>query len=276
MNRKIVIFGGLVLFVLILLMLGLRYMENQNEEMYNDSLMSNYEYDIIIESNSTLQNVTLYLPVPVLENESAIGLEIVNGDYYNKPSNWNLSLEDTEYGLMLKIETAEIKPIYHPLPVAVPEPEPGSEDIEDEIPEEEQIVESYEYSEETPVLVSVDFRTSVEADHLVNTRFPIGNESVFLPKHNLRKSEGDSTVPRSEHLNPEYFDYESLVYARYDASNDADVQIFVELNGRNDWWIYGWQYNEYIDRIFIQLTGPQAGWVPAEGKLTTGDGIYKE
>src|SRR5512133_1481218 len=132
MNRRMKVFGGLILVVLLLLMLGSWYMKTQNEKMYNDSLMSNYESDITITSNSSLQNVTLYLPVPVFENESEVGLEIVNGDYYNKPSNWNLSLEDTEYGLMLKIEAAEIQPVYHSLPVAVPEPESGSDDIENE------------------------------------------------------------------------------------------------------------------------------------------------
>lgn len=276
MNRWIKILGGLILFVLLLFMLGSWYMEIQSEKMYNDSFMSNYEYDIIIESNSTLQNVTLYLPVPVFDDESEIGLEMVNGDYYNKPSNWNLSLEDTEYGLMFKIEAAEIQPVYHSLPVAVPEPEPGSEDTEDEIPEEDQIVESNEYSEETPVLVSFDFGTSLEADHPINTRYPVGNESVLLPKHNLRGSEDGSEIPLPEYINPEYFDYESMVYAHYDASPDCEVQIFVELEGRNEWWIYGWQYNEYIDRISVRLTGPQAGWARAEGKLTTGDGIYRE
>jgi hypothetical protein len=274
MNRKIKVFGGLILLVLLLLVLGFRYLETQNEEMYNDSLMSNYEYDIIIESNSTLQNVTLYFPVPVFENESEIGLEMVNGNCYNKPSNWNLSLEDTEYGLMLKIETDEVQPVYHSLPIAIPEPEPG--ETEYEVPEEQQLVESHEYSEETPVLVPIDFGTSVKADHLINTRYPIGNESVLLPKNNLRESEVDSTVPRPEHLNPEYFDYESLVYAHYDASPDAEVQIFVELDSRNEWWVYGWQYNEYTDRISIRLTGPQAGWVREEGKLTVGDGVYRE
>jgi len=111
---------------------------------------------------------------------------------------------------------------------------------------------------------------------MINTRFPVGNEPVLLPKYNLRESEEEPIVPRSEHLNPEYFDYESLVYAHYDTSNDTDVQIFVELNSRNEWWVYGWQYNDYIDRISIRLSGPQEGWVKAEGKLTTGDGIYKE
>ncbi|MCC4771079.1 hypothetical protein FXV91_13160 [Methanosarcina sp. DH2] len=276
MNRKIIIFGGLVLFVLLLLMLGLRYVGNQNDEMYNDSLMSHYEYDIIIESNSTLQNVILYLPVPVFENESGVGLEMVNGDYYNKPSNWNLSLEDTEYGLMLKIEAAEIQPVYHSLPVAVPEPEPGSGDLENEVPEEALVEESHEYSEETPVLVPIDFGTRVGADHLINTRSPVGNESVLLPKYNLRDSEEGPIVPLPEHINPEYFDYESLVYAHYDASPEAEVQIFIQLEGLNEWWIYGWKYNEYRDGISIQLTGPQEGWVQAEGKLVTGDGIYRE
>ncbi|MDD3316799.1 MAG: hypothetical protein PHH67_02735 [Methanosarcina sp.] len=53
MNRKISTFVGFALFVLLLLVLGSMYLEKKNEEMYNDSLMSNYEYDIIIESNRT-------------------------------------------------------------------------------------------------------------------------------------------------------------------------------------------------------------------------------
>lgn len=276
MNRWMKIFGGLILIVLLLLTLGSWYMNAQSEKMYNNSLASHYDYSITITSRSILQNVTLYLPVPVFENESEVGLEIVNGDYYNKPSDWNLSLEDTEYGLMLKIETDEIRPVYHSLPVALPEPEPGSDGIEDEIPEEEQIAESHEYSEETPVLVSFDFGTSVEADHVINTKYPVGNEPVLLPKHNLRESEEGSTVPLPAHINPKYFDYESLVYAHYDTSSDARVEIYVEMDSWNEWWIYGWQFNEYTDRISVQLTGPQKGWVQAEGELTTGDGVYRD
>lgn len=276
MNRWMKIFGGLIIIVLLLLTLGSWYMNAQSEKMYNDSLMSHYDYSITITSGSILQNVTLYLPVPVFENESEVGLEIVNGDYYNKPSDWNLSLEDTEYGLMLKIEAAEIRPVYHSLPVALPEPEPGSADVEDEIPEEEQIAESHEYSEETPVLVSFDFGTSVEADHVINTKYPAGNESMLLPKHNLREFEEGSSVPLPAHINPEYFDYESLVYAHYNAPSDARVEIYVELDSYNEWWIYGWQFNEYTDRISVQLTGPQKGWVQAEGELTTGDGVYRD
>lgn len=276
MNRRMKIFGGLLLVFLLLLMLGSWYVKTQNEKMYNDSLTNHYDYGITITSKSTLQNVTLRLPIPVLKNESEIGLKMTNGDCYNKPSDWNLSLEDTEYGLMLKIEAAEIQPVYHSLPVAVPEPELGSEDIETEIPEEEKIVESHEYSEETPVLVSFDFGTSVEPDHMINTKYPVGNEPVLLPKHNLRESEEGSPVPLPEYINPEYFDYESLVYASYDTSPDTEVEIYIDLDSWNEWWIYGWQSNEYTDRISIQLTGPQEGWVQTKGSLTTGDGVYRE
>jgi hypothetical protein len=276
MNRNITILGGFAFFILLLFLLCSIHLENRYEEMYNDSLMSNYEYDITIESNRTLKNVILYLPVPVFENESKIGLEMVEGNYYNKPFEWNLSLEDTEYGLMFKIEAAETRPIYHSLPVAVPEPEPGSENIEDEDLEKNQIVESTEYSEETPVLIPIDFGTSLKVDHLINTRFPVGNESLLLPKYNLRESEEDPVLPLHEHVNPEYFDYESLVYAHYDTSSDADVQIFVRMNGRNEWWIYGWKYNDYSDGISVRLSGPQEGWIQAEGKLVTGDGVYRE
>lgn len=270
MNRKIIIFGGFVLFVLLLLVLGSMYLENRNEEMYNNSLTSSYNYDITIESNRTLQNVTLCLPVPVFENESEIGLEMVNGDYYTKPSKWNLSLENTEYGLMFKIEANEIQPVYSSVPVF--ESKPGSGDLEYEV----KTVESHEYSEETPCLVPIDFGTRVEVYPQLNTRFPVGNDSVLLPKHNLRESDEGPIIPQPEHINPAYFDYESLAYAHYDTSPDAEVQIFIQMEGLNEWWIYGWQYNEYSDRISIRLSGPQEGWVQAEGKLTTGDGIYRK
>jgi len=158
--------------------------------------------------------------------------------------------------------------------LAIPEPERGN--IENDVAKDEQTMESHEYSEETPVLAPIDFGTSIKADHLINTRFPVGNESVLLPKNSLRESEEGSVISPPENINPKYFDYESLAYAHYDSPSDADVQIFVQMDGLNEWWIYGWQHNEYSDRISIRLSGPQEGWVKAEGKLITGDGIYRE
>jgi hypothetical protein len=211
------------------------------------------------------------LPVPVFENESRVGLEIVNGDN-DKPSDWNLSLENTEYGLMLKIETAEIQPDYYPLPQPVSE----SEEPTNETLQEKPIVVSHKYSEETPILMPIDFGTSVKVENLINTRSPIGSEPVFLPKHNLRESEKVPIVPNTKNINPKYFDYESLIYARYETSPEAEVQISVRLRGSNEWWIYGWEFNEYRDEISSQLIGSQVDWIRVKGEIVTGDGIYKE
>ncbi len=268
MNKWLKVIGAFALFLVVLFAL----VGHQSTKTYEDSLVSNYEYDISITADSSLENVTLYLPVPVFANESAVWVEIVSGDYYNKPSDWNLSLEDTRHGLMLKIEAGEIKPVYHSLPIPIPEPEGP----ESELPEEGQFAESPEYSVETPVLVPVDFGTSLKADHLINTRSPEGNEPLLLPRYKLRISEKGPTVPPPEHINPEYFDYESRVYAQYDSSPEAEVQISVSLRGSNEWWIYGWKYNEYSDRVTARLIGPQDGWSPADGDFITGEGVYRE
>jgi hypothetical protein len=271
-NKKMKILGGFVLFFLLLTVLGFKYLENQKNDMYNDSLMSNYEYDISITSDTNLQNVTMYLPVPVFENESKVGLEMVNGDYSDKPSDWNLSLEDTEYGLMFKIETAKIQPSYYPLPQPVSE----SEGLTNETLQEKPIVVSHNYSEETPVLMPIDFGTSVKTEKLIDTRSPIGSEPVLLPKYNLRESEKVPIVPNTKNINPKHSDYESLIYAQYETSPEAEVRISVRLKGSNEWWIYGWEFNEYHDEISSQLKGSQADWIRVKGEIVTGDGIYKE
>jgi len=266
MNKWLKVIGAFTVFLVVLFAL----VEYQSTKTYENSLMSNYRYDISITANSSLENVTLYLPIPVFANESAVGM--VGGDYYNKPSDWNLSPEDTRHGLMLKIETTEIKPVYHSLPIPTPEPEWP----ESELPEEEgQFAESPEYSKETPVLVPVDFGTSLKADHIINTRSPEGTEPLLLPKYKLRVSEKGPPVPPSEHTNPEYFEYESRVYAQYDSSPEAEVQILVSLSGSNEWWIYGCAYNEYSDRITTRLIGPQDGWSTADGYFSTGEGVYR-
>jgi len=44
-----------------------------------------------------LENVTFYLPLPVYENESASGNELLSR-YLQEENGWNLSLVDTEKG----------------------------------------------------------------------------------------------------------------------------------------------------------------------------------
>jgi hypothetical protein len=63
--------------------------------LYKQSYQSSYTYDVSIYADSILQNVELYIPLPVHEGKSTIeniqGAEVV----------------ETEHGKMLKISTGE-------------------------------------------------------------------------------------------------------------------------------------------------------------------------
>ncbi|QLC50024.1 hypothetical protein HWN40_07105 [Methanolobus zinderi] len=243
--------------------------DSKTHEMYQDSFQSSYNYEISIKTNETLDNLTLYLPLPVLNGSSSIGEEFVTRDFYESSPGWNFSLVDTMYGPMLSVETETLRPVYRSRPIPISD-EPGSESPE------AAVNESGSYSEKTPILVPVDFYASQTSDSIIDTRYPLGNEPVLRPKFNLTESEDTVTIQPPEGIDPQYYDYEGLIFARYEASSNADVEIHISVEGFNEGWELGWTSNDYRDSVDATLTGPQDGWVSAEGNLVTGDGVYKE
>lgn len=162
---------------------------------------------------------------------------------------------DTEHGPMLSMRTDRIVPEFRPLPIPIPEDSESSRETEQ--------VASDEYSEETPVQDSLSFAIMVPADHIIDTRNPLGREPVLLPKYDMNSSQN-------------IHNYESRIYAQYEASPDAKAEISVSMTGYNEWWILGWQWNSYSEWMNVVLSGPKHGWVTANGTLVTGDGVYKE
>lgn len=74
------------------------------------SVMSKYNFKIDVSTDSKLENLIFYLPLPVFKNESKLGDEtIIQGN----PEGWNLSVIETEHGKMLKITTIKIEPELH-------------------------------------------------------------------------------------------------------------------------------------------------------------------
>ncbi|MDN5309228.1 MAG: hypothetical protein PWP14_622 [Methanolobus sp.] len=229
--------------------------EGQKQNMYEGSFHSSYDYDVTFTTDSALSNVTLYIPLPVVNNTSSVGQYIIEHDFNNDDPSWEYSLVDTEHGLMLAMKTESLEPKFRPLPI------PVSED--DVTTQEAEPVVSDEYSDGTPVLDSIHFAAMVPADHVIDTRNPLANEMVLLPKYKLNSSQ-------------DVYNYESRVYAEYESSPDARVEISVSLTGYNEWWILGWQWNSYNEWMNILLSGPQEGWLPVNGMLVTGEGLYKE
>ncbi len=229
--------------------------EGQKQAMYEDSLHSGYDYDVTITTDSNLSNVTLYLPIPVRDNTSSVGRHIAENNFSSDDPAWKYVPVDTEHGLMLFIRTDRIVPEFRPFPIPIPE--------DSEISPETEPVDSDEYSEETLVQNSISFATMVPAGHIIDTRNPLDREPVLLPKYGMNSSQN-------------IHNYESRIYAQYEASPDAKVEISVSMTGYNEWWVLGWRSNSYSEWMNVVLSGPQHGWATANGTLVTGDGTYKD
>lgn len=235
---------GLVLLMIISVVLLSFWWQDQKQKMYDRSLRSSYDYNVMLTTDSTLSNVTLYLPLPVINNTSSVGTDIVEHHFNNNDPSWEYALVDTEHGLMLSMENEKVEPKY---------------------------TTSNKYSKKIQC-PSIDFSTIVFSNQTIDTMNPVGNALVLMPKYNLTHNAG-----ASEAYSPQYkqLNYESRMYAYYETSSDANVSISIYLSARNEWWIGGWQSNSYREDMEIKLFGSRDGWTTASGELVTGEGTYE-
>ncbi|MBA7502715.1 hypothetical protein ES706_01308 [subsurface metagenome] len=114
---------GLGIIAVIVVLVGL-WMYHAHG-LYEKSYRSEYHYGIRIQPDSVLHNITLFVPLPVFEEESKIGDEIIVGNYFimggkfSKPDDWDCRIVETEHGKMLKINAEKIAPEFHSLPVPI-------------------------------------------------------------------------------------------------------------------------------------------------------------
>ncbi|AKB74093.1 hypothetical protein MSLAZ_0832 [Methanosarcina lacustris Z-7289] len=217
----------IVLLIIISAVLLSTWWQDQKQRMYDRSLRSSYDYDVMLTTDSTLNNVTLYIPLPVINDTSYVGMDIIEHHFNNHDPSWEYSIVDTEHGLMLSMKNEKGK--------------------------------------------SIDLSTMVLSNQTIDTINPLGNEMVLMPKYNLTR---DVNARGAYSRTSEQFDYDSKMYAYYDTSSNANVSISIYLNGRNEWWIGGWQYNSYWETMEVMLSGSQDGWTTVSGQLVTGEGTY--
>lgn len=219
---------GFVLLIIISVGLLSIWWQDQKQKMYNNSFTSIYDYDVILTTDSTLNNATLYLPLPVINNTSSVGVDTVEHHFNNNDPSWEYALVDTEHGLMLSMKNEKAR--------------------------------------------SIDLSTMVFSNQTIDTMNPLGNEMVLMPKYSLTHNVNASGAYSRK---SEQFDYESRVYASYETSSNANTSISIYLDARNEWWIGGWQSNNYREKVEIILSGSQDGWTAVNGELVTGEGTYE-
>jgi len=210
-----------------------------------------HAYELRIQTTTHIENVTLLVPVPMRGDLPAIGHDPITDAFYTNrlPEHITPAIVPVDGQYYLRLTTPYMNPAE---PIGV------------------------RYSNRTSL--GDKLRPEV-VPQLIDTRHPFGNESLFAPKQNLTLTASSSGTPNERgYYNPggNRYSYTIPVYAHYE--NGTQVSISSKVTGAN-LWLEGFDFagqNRYSDAYSLTITGDPQGWMPAEGKVTAGQGGYRE
>jgi hypothetical protein len=252
---------ALFLFALSLLaVIFFAYAAFQFDQVSRQSERHNYFYTIDLSYNTTIENVTLILPVPELNSTPFFITTLLNGTAYGVSPDWNLTVFWENGTPLLAIRADHMVPEYHGSPIAI---EPGVTVLPT------TLVPGHEYSRDTPVLMPVTVAVMETSGSEIDTRTPFGHEPLFFPGGNF--TPGSCITPGCD--GPVY-DHPVPVYIEYTSERPVAISLSVSVEGSNSVWRGGWQSNSYSDSLYLEISNGMQGWITGEGKLITAKGVY--
>ena len=269
--RNLLIAAGILVAVLFVIVALIAANLGQSA---SESFRSTYHYELKISTSGPIEDAVLLIPLPSRydpatgTNVTPINLSRVSLRNFDR-SGISVKIEDVDGVPMLNISADRIDPIYKnritPIPIM-----PGQN--ESELPKPTQIY-SDRYSDETPLLVDMELYNMVDADpnREIETRTPIGTEPLLAPYRIVGNLTGSD-----DHLSPGSSGYavEVPFILSFEAADDNVLTIATDLQGRNEWWVMGWQFNSYHEWVRHEFTGPCNDTYPVRGTLVTGEGVY--
>jgi hypothetical protein len=246
-SRTLFIFA-IILFVVILIA-WTAYRFDQASQL---SEQHTYSYTIDLSYTSTIDNVTLILPVPELNSTPMFITSLLDRTAYGVSPDWNISVVHENGTQMLAIRADRMVPEYHGYPIAI---EPGASVLPT------TRVPGHEYSADTPVLLPVTVVVMEPRATEINTRRPVNHEPVFFPEGMFTPG---SNFPMYDHPVP--------VYVNYTSERPVAISLRVSVHGSNGIWRGGWVSNAYSDSVVVEIADGRQGWIQGEGKLVTAEG----
>lgn len=230
-----------------------------------DSYTSTYEYSVGLDSNATLRDATVRVPLPTADGSTPVNASVVapNGTV---EGGFAARVVETRYGPTLELAAEEFRVRTRYYRVV----EAGG------VGRQEEITRA-EYDPGNPDHRAVDRRTvgvrvAVDAPYPLDTRAPVGTEPTLYAADAVRRAPAACELPYDDAA--ACLAYDAPVYLAYDARANASVAGSVTLTGSNEWFAGGWTGNSYADRVRFAATGPQDGWTNATGTTETGRGNY--
>lgn len=252
--RRVVLVVGLTVIVVLAALAGGFWLYSQH--LYRTSYESSYTYEVVVNTNETLENVTLYLPVPVEAGKPNLTAAVVERGNAAEDG-FSYDVVETRYGPMLRVtaERVPVTPRYY-------------EFVEENGMGRRVEISAREYDPSNPNMVKdanagTLLTVSVSSDQSVATADPWGVEPMFAPRQDRRPTTCD--FPAGDWL--ECFAYETRVYASYETNATTRVDVITHVEGQNAWWVFGWSYDYYRDSITVELHGSQDGWTTGTGTV---------
>jgi hypothetical protein len=252
------------LFILIFILLAVvffAYVAWKFDQSTRQSERHTYSYTIELSYNTTIDNVTLILPVPERNKSPFFTESLLNRTAYGVSPGWDLSLVNENGSPMLAIRATRMVPDYHGYPIAI-EP-PGAS------PLPTTLVPGHEYTSDTPVLMPITIAVTETSPAVIDTHAPVGREPVFFPGGTFMP--GTSVTPLA---GGSVYDHRVPVYISYTSEHPAAIELRVSVTGANMIWRGGWQSNIYSDSVFVEIDDGRKGWIDGGGRLITGGGVY--
>ena len=250
----------ILIIAILLIVIVLAWFFWQDMVIRKESEYHELRYQVLISTESMLENITMLLPVPFIHNDSLPGEALVQGEGYGIPPDWRLSLEQVNDTPMLEIFAGKIVPEYHGFPIPI---EPGSTPIQTPPPA------ATTYSNETPVLIPLEFGISQRVQRSIDTQNPFNREPLLTYPELLKSipCQGPSLPGRC-------YQYMAPIYVKYSSRQAGNLTIIISSGGTNQWWQGGWSGNSYEEYILVTVENSQQGWIQGEGFLSTGTGRY--
>jgi hypothetical protein len=255
-SRRTLVILALILLAVILF----AWVAWEFDQTARQSESHNYYYSIDLSYNTTIENVTLVLPVPELNNTPFFITSLLNKTAYGVSPYWNVSVVNENGTTMLAIRADRMVPEYHGYPIAI---EPGASVLPT------TLVPGHEYSGDTPVLMPVSVAVMETSESNIDTRHPVGHEPLFFPNGTF--TPGACVTPACD--GPVY-DHPVPVYISYTSVRPVVISLRVSVDGSNAIWRGGWESNTYSDTVFVEIANGTQGWIEGEGKLFTAEGVY--
>ena len=189
---------------------------------------SAYGYSLSFDTNATLQNVTLTVPLPAAVDGPSPVVEAIRTGRLEGPDAWQYQVVETARGPALEVRAGEVPAARRP---------------------DDRRYSSY--------LVGV----RAPADHVIETARPDGREPTVGPVDGRRTR----PCPNRAAPAPETtcYAFDARLFVSYDAPAAADVSFVVVHNGVNTY--AGAGHEMYYERLQGGLDGPQDGWVEVDG-----------